>query len=371
MAEKQTSNTYDPDYAVHPGTYLEEIVEARELSQKDLAERCGMSEKQISQIINGKALISTQTALSLEKALGVSADIWNNMSAFYGLFLAKKGEQEAIRANPDWIKRFPTSELKKQGQLSPTTDTVKLTDEVLSFFGVSSISVWEDYYEKRAVNYKRSEAFQEDPYSTAVWLRIAEMSAEKIQTQPYEAKRFRQNLEKIRELTQTAPARFWPEMVRRCAESGVALVLVPELKKTHISGVTKWINPEKALIALSLRYKSNDHFWFCFFHEAGHILLHGKKSVFIETKDSDSRDEETVANQFAQDQLIPRAKLSRFIEAGKFFERDIRWFAESLNIHPGIIVGMLQHMKLIDYRWLNRLKEKFEIVASPNPQEAV
>ena len=76
-----------------------------------------------------------------------------------------------------------------------------------------------------------------------------------------------------------------------CAHAGVAVVFVQELPNTGISGSTQWLTPTKALVQLSLRYKTDDQLWFTFFHEAGHILAHGKRQVFLETDQKDREEE--------------------------------------------------------------------------------
>jgi hypothetical protein len=117
----------------------------------------------------------------------------------------------------------------------------------------------------------------------------------------------------IRSLTTKEPPVFEPEMKRLCAESGIAIAPVKELPKTRLSGSTFWLNGEKAVIILSLRYKRNDHFWFTFFHEAGHVLLHSKKGVIINGYSLSGSVQEDEANTFAADLLIPSKAYNSFI----------------------------------------------------------
>ena len=56
---------------------------------------------------------------------------------------------------------------------------------------------------------------------------------------------------------------------------------------------------------LSLRYKTNDQLWFSLFHEAGHILRHGKKKIFLEFNHGGAQAEEAEADRFAANLLIP------------------------------------------------------------------
>jgi Zn-dependent peptidase ImmA (M78 family) len=249
----------------------------------------------------------------------------------------------------------------KRGIISTKKDTTTCIKEVLTFFRVSSIEAWEKYYKIKEIKYRKSKSFSEDFYSTMIWLRLGEIQAEKIDTASFDKGKFEKKLFKIRELTNED--QFEEAMVSLCAEAGVALTFVSELKKTHLSGATLWQTPNKAVIILSLRYKSDDHFWFSFFHEAGHILLHGKGDVFIDYKEKEAdRKKEEAANTFAQNMLMPEEDYDRFVsENTKFYESTIKQFAEQQGIAPGIVVGRLQHDKHINYKSNNQLKRKLKL----------
>jgi Zn-dependent peptidase ImmA (M78 family) len=124
------------------------------------------------------------------------------------------------------------------------------------------------------------------------------------------------------------------------------------------------LNPNKALIQLSLRYKTNDHLWFTFFHEAGHIVKHGKRDVFIES-DQDKGAKESEADLFSADFLIPRNEYNTFVQTGIFGEARIRAFSESIGIAPGIVVGRLQHDQKLPPNALNSLKQRYEWTTGP------
>jgi Zn-dependent peptidase ImmA (M78 family) len=202
----------------------------------------------------------------------------------------------------------------------------------------------------------------------ATWLRLGELTAASIECEPYDARKFRATLGRIRSLTRQLPELFEPEVVRLCATSGVAVVFVPEIKGTRASGAARWLTPAKALIQLSLRHKSDDHLWFSFFHEAGHILLHSKKETFITSK-RDSTDsaavatdeieeEETEADSFAATWLIPKRFEPQL--SGMRTDSEIRRFADELGIAPGIVVGRLQKDRVIDWSRGNKLKRYFK-----------
>jgi len=70
-------NQYCPDEVSPPGETLLEVLEERGITQAELAERTGRPRKTINEIIKGKAAITPETALQLERVLGVAASFWN------------------------------------------------------------------------------------------------------------------------------------------------------------------------------------------------------------------------------------------------------------------------------------------------------
>jgi len=355
---------YEPDYAVHPGRILKEHLSARKMKQSDLAKLCGLSAKHVSQIVNGNAPVTPETAIQLERVLGMSANIWNNLDADYRLHIAKKEERKQLIAAAEWARRFPVNWLQKRKLLPRSKDIVDTTRNLLRFFAVGSVDGWDARYDMLAVSCRQSPAFKSSKESVATWLRIGELIADRISTQPYNQAVFEDTLKAIRRLTREPLSAFEPKMRELCRKSGVALVFVAELPGTHISGATRWLHRDKAMIIQSLRYKKDDHFWFTFFHEAAHILLHGKnrKSLFIDDTKMGTNEREDEANRFAAGVLIPESEYQSFVRKGLFYEEHIVAFAKELGIAAGIVVGRLQHDGHIAHSWQNELKRTFELI---------
>jgi len=362
MSSMET-NAYHPDYAIHPGEILEETLEARGIKKTALAERCGIALKTVSQIINRKASISPAIAIRLERAIGISASLWSNLNTDYELFVAREVDYICLYKQKQWVKKFPLQQLSNLGIVPRKSDLTENLSNLLSFFGVSSISAWGDLYLTPNVAYRRSATYKSQPESIATWLRIGELMSESVECAAFNKKKFKAALSEIKEATNEPVEIFQKIMIESCRNSGVSLVFVPELPKTHVSGATKWLNSNRAMIILSLRHKMDDHFWFSFFHEAGHILLHGKTEVFIENNKSDRSKKEVEADVFASNFLIPKSNYKKLTSLNKFSGQLILAFAQELNLAPGIIVGRLQHDGLIPYNWLNKLKRKFNFSA--------
>jgi Zn-dependent peptidase ImmA (M78 family) len=126
----------------------------------------------------------------------------------------------------------------------------------------------------------------------------------------------------------------------------------------------RWLTPTKAVLQLSVRYKWEDIFWFSFFHEAGHILLHGKREAFVETREPATSDEEREADEFAMRWLIPDEDADRL--NGLQTDEEIRRFAVELRLPPAVVVGRLQHEGLLPYTRGHHLRRRFQLVASNN-----
>ncbi len=357
MAEK-TPIRYEPQDRTPPGDTLAETLEALGMTQMELASRVGLSRKTINHIIQGIAPITAETAVKLETALGTPAAFWLNLDANYQEFLARKAQQEQFEKEIAWLKRIPYKEMIEKKWIPVCGNLGGTVRESLAFFGMASPDRWESYWKKVTVSFRKSKLASDELGIVSSWLRKGELDGQKIQTQPFDAEKFKAALKKIRALTKADPDVFLPQMRALCAEAGVAVVLTPELKKLRVSGATYWLTKDKALIQLSLLYKSEDHFWFTFFHEARHVLQEIKNGVFVEgLKDGDGAEKD--ANEFACEFLIPKDRYTVFVQGGDFREKNVTHFAETLNITPGIVVGRLQHDRAIGFDRLNFLKRRF------------
>ena len=348
---------YEPDYAIPPGETLVETLESLEMTQADLATRTGRPLKTINEIAKGKTAITPETALQFEKVLRIPASFWNSLETKYQQALAKKRERQTLSGFVSWLDELPIKDLISRGWLHPTPDQADLVSQALAFFGVTEPNVWRQLWLSPKASFHRSQAFKASPGAIAAWLRIGELEAQKIRCASFDRSTFKHELETLRSLTKAPLAQIKKELVDRCRRVGVAVVFVAELHGTHVSGATRWLSADRALIQLSCRYKSDDQFWHAFFHEAGHILLHGKRQIFIDdSANNGTEEQEREAHEFASALLVPPAKLRHFLRDWTGDQATIECFADELGIAPGIVVGQLQHRKILEFHQLNSLK---------------
>ena len=137
------------------------------------------------------------------------------------------------------------------------------------------------------------------------------------------------------------------------------MVLTKEIPKAAVSGAARWLPKKKMpLIQLSLKFKTDDQLWFSFYHEAGHVLLHGRRKLYVDYGAGNETEEEREANVFARDLLIPPEHIAQLPHLRS--KAIIRRFASSIGVSPGIVVGRLQHDRLMPASHCNDLKKKYE-----------
>jgi addiction module HigA family antidote len=353
-------NQYTPDTVSAPGETLLDVLESRGMSQSELADRTGRPKKTINEIIKGKAAITPETALQLEFVLGIPAAFWNAREQHYREALARQKGTELLESQVEWLKRVPYHKLVARGWVSDQREKSKQLQEVLLFFGVASTASWNELWEGTQAAYRRSPTFKSEPGAIAAWLRKGELAAQEIASAEFDAGRFKEALGKIRLLTSNLPTLFPSKVVSACSAAGVRVVFLPELPGTRVWGATRWLNQNCALMQLSLRYKTDDHLWFTFFHEAGHILLHGKRCAFLEGEDQTEDEKELEADSFARDWLIPERDYKNFRRLGASSCAAISRFAYELKIAPGIVVGRLQHDGVLARTECSNLKKNIE-----------
>jgi HTH-type transcriptional regulator / antitoxin HigA len=339
---------FEPNWSTHPGEHLEEYLEVNGWSQADFARFAGLTPKLVSDIINQKNPVSPETALKLERVLGVSAEIWTRLQASWDLFQARQKDRSAA------------PERRQERRVLPKTrDESVLVDALLKFLGIGRPEAFMAKLDGLAVTHRQSKAYKSSPEHVFTWLMFGEHKARSMNLPPFDGRKFDSAIRVIRDLTREAPDVFEPRMQEVCRDAGVALIFEKPLSKTCLFGSARWLDGAHALIQMSLRMKSNDHFWWTFFHECGHLVLHRGKN-FADDKNAVGEGLEAEADSWAETVLYGKEGLRPILADPPRSEAGVRRLAEKLNLHPGIVVGMLQHHGVIPHGHLNRLKDRFE-----------
>lgn len=355
---RKTINTYHPPIVFHPGETLSERLNELEMGPKEFAVRTGKPEKTIIAILKGDSSITPEMAVQFENVLKIPAHFWLNKQRSYDEFLARNEQQKLLKEAEDWARQFPYADMAKKGWVPETRKAIEKAKYLFSFFAISKHTSWKKYYVEKQlkVAFRISLKHTKQPYAVSAWLRQGELQAEELSVNSYDEKTFKEQLPRFKSLMANEPEGFFDSLQNLCAEAGVKLVYTPSIKSAPINGSTRWLN-QTPLIQLSGRYNRNDIFWFTFFHEIGHILLHGKKDIFLEdvkyvegTKmSSETERKEKEADEFASKWLLSEREEIEIINSAPLNENMIIEFAEKFETNPAVIIGRLQHKKRIHY----------------------
>ena len=344
------------DLAIPPGETLADEIAARGMSQTELAARLGRPVQVVNEIIRGKKAITDDTALGLEKVLGIPAAFWVNLEQNYRMTRARLREREHLQAEEEWLRELPVREMEKRGWVAAGRNAQEKVRALLQFFGVANVDAYRKTTE--VLGFRISDNARLSPGALAAWLRKGELEAQAIETRPFDSTVLLEAARGARAMTEEPPQVFAPRLTQLFADAGVAFVVVPELPKTGANGVARWLTDQKALIQLNLRYKWQDIFWFTLFHEVCHVLKHGTQKLIIDGTDKNGPIEDE-ANQWAADFLVPPDVWSDFRRSTPFNRTRITAFARLMGISPGIVVGRLQRERRLKYSEMADLKRRF------------
>lgn len=339
---------FQPEWVVPPGVLIQREIDAAGLSQAAVAARSNISAKHLNQLIRGHVALSAEVAVALERVLGSPADLWLRMDATCQARQSREAARSRLADWAEWLSNFPTAVLIQRGVWRKEQTPAERVEALLGFFGVVSPDAFDKGWLNPQASYRRSQKFPIDAYSTAVWLRLVEAAAEAAARDmpSFSAPLLRQAAEQVPGLTTLEPSVGVAEARRLLREAGVVLVIEPGIDDTRINGVTRWSSQGRPTIALTGRQKSQDVFWFTLLHQIGHILMHPKRSTFLETGNGgragdDEDSQESAADAFAAEALVPPAVLPRLKELRSVIE--LRALAKEVGVDVGILAGRYAH----------------------------
>ena len=347
-----------PAEAFLPGEFLAEELEARGWTQTEFAEILGRPYRLVNEIIAGKRGITPETARGLAAALGTSAELWLNLEASYQLAQVGDAGADLVARRAKLYELAPVKEMIRRGWLEPSNNIAVMEQRVTRFFEIARVADTPSFL---------AAARKSTPYDATTlpeqvaWLYRARQMARTLEVghfSPASLRRARarlQNCIHVVEETRHVP--------RILAENGIRFVIVQPLTRTKIDGACFWLDDFSPVVALSLRYNRIDNFWFVLQHELEHIAQKEDFSLDIDSENvarAGGRPTfEEEADRNASEHLIPREKLENFIARVRplYYRYKIEGFSRLQGVHPGIVVGQLQHCGEIKYSSFRKLLE--------------
>lgn len=349
------------DLIIHPGETLKEVLDDRNILQKELAIRTGITEKHISNVINGKKKISPKFAKDLEYALGIDASFWNNLQTEYNQEIADFEQKNSI--SDEEIKTLGNLKevinyLIKIGIFHNRDNNQSIILKMRKLLGVKNLT----YIPKLVMQgaFRGSESYDVDPYVICAWQKICELKLENQSVNHrLDTKLLREHIPQIKRLMFNEPNSMRKELQEIFEDCGIAFDIVQNFKKAPVQGFIKKTDDGKMLLCMTIRQAFADIFWFTLFHEIGHILNGDVKKFFCDY--NFKKDEtETRADEFAKDTLIDKNAYKSFCDQADYSSQAIRSFAAQEEIPTFIVIGRLQKEGIISYSQFSNLKTRYK-----------
>lgn len=351
------------NYAVAPGEYLEEWIDDHGLSQQRVAELLGSSRKQVNEIVNGRAPITSDTAMRLERVVGIPARTWLKYEALYRADLARITDEESLADHADEIAPSAVTYLRGIGATNATKRSPgKLVSDFLAFHRCGTWEAYVHLHEEASSGDYALAALKDsgttlDRSLLTTWLRAAELAEpfERGRGYDYDPEQLRAALPKLRARAATPDATMLRDIANMLADLGVVFMVVEPPKKLPLLGMTRWIDKRVPVIQQTGRWGKDGFVIWTLFHEIGHVLNDPRGEMHVEYSTDEKRNSaaEKGANKFALDTLFGDAGVSQF--RGLSYDREIAAKAREVGIAPGVAVHQMHRRRMLDYSFGNRL----------------
>jgi len=310
----------------------------------------------VDALLEGREAITLGLARRLQSTVGGSVEFWMTRDRQYRDDVMRLREMGL-----PWLLEFPLEDMSRLGWIPADPPEGFEVEMLLRYFAVPSVPVWRARYASvlQAAFFRTSPTFKSSAGATAAWLRQGEIKAGSIECGAWNPEALRHALVQLRALTRVRdPERFIPRLRAAAAECGVAVVVLQAPSGCRASGAIRWLADDKALVLLSARHLTDDHFWFTFYHECAHLLLHQQTRIFLDEDEDSTSAVENEANVFAAETLVP----PQFCDAVAHVRLEtfaVVRLATEMDISPGILVAQLQRMNRLPQNHLNRLKRGY------------
>lgn len=326
-----------------PGEFLREELEARGWSQQELADILDRSPRLVSEIISGKRAVTPETAKGLSDAFGTSPEYWMNLESQYQLSKVRV-ENDHVARKARLYSKFPVREMLRRGWIRGSESLEVLEQRFCEYFCIGAI----EEVPRLVHHARKTHAMEETNPLQLAWLFCVRQMAAQQRIEPYSRDKLLMALEKLKALVLSSEeVRHVPRIL---AEAGVRLVFVEPMSGSKLDGACFWLDDDKPVIGMTLRFDRIDNFWFVLRHEIEHVLQEDGKSgdPMIDVEVGDEKAElpecEVRANAAGANFCVPTDQLDNFIARIQpyFSEKKVLLFAQRLNVHPGLVVGQLQ-----------------------------
>lgn len=367
----------EPNWASPPGATIARVIKTREIDPSEFADVMGLKAHEFEALLHGKLRLNEKLAEALAEQLGSTARFWLARDKDYLKELARLGNAD-ITAIDQWAQSMPVASMRRFGWLPADSRARSVRNNaLLSFFDCKSIQEWGQRYSAGvgAVAFRKSLAFASDGMATLVWLRAGEAQVASRPTAQFDRDEFKHILPSLKRVSAFKhPATILQRLREACAVVGVSITTARAPDGCRASGASWFDAKGRPVIHLSFRHLSEDHFWFTFFHEAAHIILHGQTHIDgdgVEVMGADTETQEDEANAYAQEILLPDDVRQDLLDRQALNAKAIMQAAKAAKVTAGVIVGQLERAEAIPHGKFSFLKHRYRWSTNSHVPELV
>ena len=321
------------------------------LSQKDMVPYIGTKSK-VSEVLNGKRPLTLAMMRSLNKNLGISAEVL--------LQEPGAGFPEGMQ-DMEWYK-FPIAEMARRCWIPKGNNLNENAEELMRNLiaqagGLEAISL-ALLRQGKGGRYNS----KTDPYALTAWcIRVLAIANNNPLKQKYKKGSLKQSA--MQEIARLSYFENGPLLAKEYLQKqGIHLIVLPHLPKTYLDGAAMLMPDGTPVVGLTLRHDRIDNFWFCLLHELAHVAKHltATERMIIDDLDLRGHDPdhedriEREADEMAREGLIPKKLWPKKPLKRNTTETEIVALAEQLKIHPAIAAGRIRYERN-NYRLLSKL----------------
>ena len=336
------ARTYTPAEVFPAGEYLRDELDERGWTVTEFAEIIGRPIQAVSEILNGKKEITTETAISFSEALDTTPELWLNLQTAYRLYeqrsSAREEELTPVARRARLREVIPLAQVRSRGWLPETDDLDATESAVCDLLEINNL----DEHSQFALAAKRSNSDDPITIEQAAWLGYVRRVADSQDGAAFDVEGLGQLAENLPGILKDGPSELsrLPTLLGEC---GVCLVFAEGLRGGKLDGAVTFLTDGRPVIGLTTRNNRFDSLLFALLHECAHLTL-----GHITVQSGAIFDEDLMGPQSDPDEVAANDQATAWLFPGGFEVAStsvlaIIQAASRYNVHPSVVIGHIQH----------------------------